>query len=137
MSDKDSVQNVIDSYRKRRQNTTPFLIGGLAIVLVAVGIVVLVVWITGPTKPAIAFLAISGASTSNRVISGASSFFCTILNNRNHRFSCKILLKITINTSTIIYLLSYNPVVLKLFLQYFGQNPCQNRKVRNSLGLTP
>ena len=57
MSDKDSVQNVIDSYRKRRQNTTPFLIGGLAIVLVAVGIVVLVVWFTGPNKPAIAFLA--------------------------------------------------------------------------------
>lgn len=57
MSDKDSVQNVIDSYRKKRQNTTPFLIGGLAIVLVAVGIVVLVVWFTGPNKPAIAFLA--------------------------------------------------------------------------------
>ena len=57
MSDKDSVQNVIDSYRKRRQNATPFLIGGLAIVLVAVGIVVLVVWFTGPNKPAIAFLA--------------------------------------------------------------------------------
>ena len=57
MSDKDSVQNVIDSYRKRRQNTMPFLIGGLAIVLVAVGIVVLVVWFTGPNKPAIAFLA--------------------------------------------------------------------------------
>ena len=40
MSDKDSAQDVIDSYRKKRQQSMPFLVGGLAIVLVAVGIVV-------------------------------------------------------------------------------------------------
>lgn len=57
MSDKDSAQNVIDSYRKRRQQTTPFLIGGIAILLVAVGIVVLIVWLTGPNRPAISFFA--------------------------------------------------------------------------------
>ena len=51
MSDKDSAKNVIDSYRKRRQNTTPFLIGGAAIVLIAVGIVVLVLWLTGSSGP--------------------------------------------------------------------------------------
>lgn len=56
MSDKDSAQNVIDSYRKRRQNTTPFLIGGAAIVLIAVGIVVLVLWLTG-SGPSLSFMA--------------------------------------------------------------------------------
>jgi len=57
MSDKDSAQNVIDSYRKRRQNTTPFLIGGAAIVLIAVGIVVLVLWLTGSSGPSLSFMA--------------------------------------------------------------------------------
>jgi len=57
MSDKDSAQNVIDSYRKRRQNTTPFLIGGAAIVLIAVGIVVLVLWLTGSNGPSLSFIA--------------------------------------------------------------------------------
>lgn len=55
MSDKDSAQNVIDSYRKRRQNTTPLLLGGIAIVLIAVGIVVLIMWFTGSNGPAISF----------------------------------------------------------------------------------
>ncbi|MGB3702088.1 MAG: LysM peptidoglycan-binding domain-containing protein [Anaerolineales bacterium] len=57
MSDKDSAKNVIDSYRKRRQNTTPFLIGGAAIVLIAVGIVVLVLWLTGSDGPSLSFIA--------------------------------------------------------------------------------
>jgi len=47
MSDKDSAQNVIDSYRKKRQQSGPFLVGGLAIVLVAIGIVLLVLWLSG------------------------------------------------------------------------------------------
>ena len=57
MSDKDSAQNVIDSYRKRRKNTTPLLLGGIAIVLIAVGIVVLIMWFTGSNNPAISFFA--------------------------------------------------------------------------------
>jgi len=57
MSDKGSAQNVIDSYRKRRQSTTPFLIGGAAIVLIAVGIVVLVLWLTGSSGPSLSFMA--------------------------------------------------------------------------------
>ena len=57
MSDKDSAQNVIDSYRKRRQNTGPFLIGGLAIILLAVGVVILIMWLRGGEIPAISFLA--------------------------------------------------------------------------------
>lgn len=57
MSDKDSAQDVIDSYRKKRQQSVPFLVGGLAIVLVAVGIVVLIQWLRGPNKPAFALFA--------------------------------------------------------------------------------
>lgn len=57
MSDKDSAQDVIDSYRKRRQSTTPFLIGGAAIILIAVGVVVIVLWFTGSNGPAISFFA--------------------------------------------------------------------------------
>jgi LysM repeat protein len=57
MSDKDSAKDVIDSYRKRRQNTRPFLIGGAAIVLIAVGIVVLVLWLTGSDGLSLSFLA--------------------------------------------------------------------------------
>jgi LysM repeat protein len=57
MSDKDSAQNVIDAYRKKRQQSVPFLVGGLAIVLVAVGIVVLIAWLSGPNSPSFAFRA--------------------------------------------------------------------------------
>ncbi len=57
MSDKESAQNVIDSYRKRRQNTTPFLIGGAAIILIAVGIVAIVFYFTGANGPGLSFFA--------------------------------------------------------------------------------
>jgi LysM repeat protein len=50
MDDKDNAQNIISSYR-RRQQLGPFIIGALAVVLVIVGIVVLVVWLTGPNRP--------------------------------------------------------------------------------------
>ncbi|HEY3343761.1 MAG TPA: LysM domain-containing protein [Anaerolineaceae bacterium] len=56
MSQKNSAQNVIQSYRKS-QKLGPFMIGGLAVVLVVVGLLVLLVWLTGPNKPALAFLA--------------------------------------------------------------------------------
>ncbi len=56
MARKDSPQNVIDSYRKRQQ-IMPFVVGGLAVLLVAVGIIILVVWFTGPNRPAMALFA--------------------------------------------------------------------------------
>lgn len=56
MRGKDSPQNVIDSYRKR-QHMMPFLVGGLAVLLVVIGIIILVVWFTGPNRPAIALFA--------------------------------------------------------------------------------
>lgn len=53
MFGKDSPQSVIDAH-KRRQQMTPFLIWGLAVVLVVVGIIILVVWFSGSNKPSIA-----------------------------------------------------------------------------------
>jgi LysM repeat protein len=50
MSNKDNAQEVISSYRKRQQ-FGPFIFGGLAVVLVIVGIIVLVIWLTGPNRP--------------------------------------------------------------------------------------
>ena len=55
MSNKSSAQKVISSYRKRQQ-MGPYVVGGLAILLVIIGIVVLVVWLTGPNRPGLAFL---------------------------------------------------------------------------------
>ena len=56
MSDK-SAQDVIESYRKKRQKRYPFLIGGLAIILIAAGIIVMSIYLTGPNRPAISFFA--------------------------------------------------------------------------------
>lgn len=50
MSGKDSPQNIIDSYKKR-QRMMPYLVWGLAALLVIVGIVLLVVWFSGPSGP--------------------------------------------------------------------------------------
>jgi LysM repeat protein len=47
MNRKDSPQSVIDSYRKRQQ-MTPLIMGGLAVLLAVVGIIILVVWFTRP-----------------------------------------------------------------------------------------
>lgn len=47
MAGKSSPQNVIDKYHKR-QRSMPFILGGLAVLLVVVGIIILVVWLTGP-----------------------------------------------------------------------------------------
>jgi LysM repeat protein len=49
MLGKDSPQYVIDSYRKR-QRMTPIFVGGLALVLVVIGIVILVIWFTGSNR---------------------------------------------------------------------------------------
>jgi LysM repeat protein len=50
MSAKDNPQSVIDSYRKRQQ-TMPLLVGGLAVALLLVGIIILVIWISSPSSP--------------------------------------------------------------------------------------
>jgi LysM repeat protein len=49
MHDKNSPQSVIDSYKKK-QKMMPFLVGGLAILLLVVGIIILVVWLSAPGR---------------------------------------------------------------------------------------
>lgn len=49
MAGKSSPQNVIDSYRKK-QRSMPFILGGLAVLLVVVGIIILVVWLIDSDK---------------------------------------------------------------------------------------
>lgn len=49
--DKKSTRNVIDNYRKRRQQNQTFLVWGGATLLIVIGIILLVIWLTGPSKP--------------------------------------------------------------------------------------
>jgi LysM repeat protein len=52
MQRKKTAQSVISDYRKR-QPLGPFLIGGLAVILVVIGLFLLVIWLTGDGKPTI------------------------------------------------------------------------------------
>ena len=70
MSEKKNAQNVIQSYR-RRQQMGPFIIGGLAIFLVIVGILVLVIWLTGPNRPGIA--AVMTATPTETLVPSATT----------------------------------------------------------------
>ena len=49
--DKKSTRTVISSYRRRRQQNQAFIIWGGASLLVLIGIILLVIWLTGPDKP--------------------------------------------------------------------------------------
>ncbi len=55
---RDDPRKLIASY-KRKQQMLPFIIWGLALILVIVGIVLLIVWLVGPEKPKISFFASS------------------------------------------------------------------------------
>jgi LysM repeat protein len=50
MSKKDTPQEIIQTYHKRQQ-MMPFVIGGLAVVLVMIGVVLLIVWLSGKSNP--------------------------------------------------------------------------------------
>lgn len=56
MSGKNSPKSVLDSY-KRRQKMMPFITWGLAALLVLIGILLLVLWFSGPDRPKIALFA--------------------------------------------------------------------------------
>jgi LysM repeat protein len=58
MSDKDSPQSVIDSYKKRQQaaQRAPLMIGVAAVLLVA-GAAVIIFWLFGPNRPAFSLFA--------------------------------------------------------------------------------
>ncbi|MCJ7512112.1 MAG: LysM peptidoglycan-binding domain-containing protein, partial [Anaerolineales bacterium] len=50
--------DVIDSYRRRRNRLVPLFVGGLAVVLLVVGVFLVVLWLTGDSPPALpSFLA--------------------------------------------------------------------------------
>ena len=52
MSEMDSdAADVILAYRKRRQRIIPLILGGLAVVLLVVGIFFVVLWFTGDSPP--------------------------------------------------------------------------------------
>ena len=51
MNDKSSMGSVISSYRKKRQQSTILFVYGAAGLLVLAGIALLVIWLTGPSKP--------------------------------------------------------------------------------------
>jgi len=58
MSKKENPQNVIDSYKKRQQ-TMPVIIGGIAGLLIVGGLVLMIFWLSGPNKPSLPFLSTS------------------------------------------------------------------------------
>jgi LysM repeat protein len=60
MKTKNNPQNVINSYH-RRQKMMPYIVGGMAVLLILVGVVILVIWFSGPTAP---FSLIPPTSTS-------------------------------------------------------------------------
>lgn len=62
MNRKDSPQSVIDSYR-RRQQMAPYFLGGLAVLLVIVGIIILVVWFAGSGNAAVSPMALFASAT--------------------------------------------------------------------------
>jgi LysM repeat protein len=58
MSEKDSAQNVIESYRKRQQaaQRAPLILG-IAALLLIVGAAAIIFWLAGPNRPSIALFA--------------------------------------------------------------------------------
>lgn len=52
MSESDqSASDIIEAYRRRRERMVPLLLGGFAIVLLAVGLFLVVLWLTGDGPP--------------------------------------------------------------------------------------
>ena len=51
MKDGKSTRSVIESYRKRRQKNQVFIVWGGAVLLILIGIILLVIWLTGPSEP--------------------------------------------------------------------------------------
>ena len=51
MDNNKSTSNTIDRYRKRRQQNQVVFVWGGAGLLILVGVILLVVWLTGPSKP--------------------------------------------------------------------------------------
>ncbi len=64
MTDSDHLaSDVIDAYRRRRDRMVPLLLGGVAVVLLAVGLFLVILWITGDAPPALPSLFASRTPT--------------------------------------------------------------------------
>lgn len=64
MTDSDHLaSDVIDAYRRRRDRMVPLLLGGVAVVLLAVGLFLVILWITGDSPPALPSLFASRTPT--------------------------------------------------------------------------
>jgi LysM repeat protein len=81
MKDSNSAQKVITSYRKRQQRG-PYVIGGFAIALVVIGIVVLVIWLTGKDRPIFGSIATATSTLTdtptNTLVPPTSTFTATV-----------------------------------------------------------
>jgi len=65
MTEIDSeTADVIEAYRKRKERLVPLILGGLAIVLLVVGIFFIVLWFTGDSPPALPGFLASKTPTS-------------------------------------------------------------------------
>src|SRR5512142_938288 len=51
MDHKGSMGNVISSYRKKRQQSSILFVYGAAGLLVLAGVALIIIWLTGPSKP--------------------------------------------------------------------------------------
>lgn len=60
-----SASDVIDAYRRRRERMVPLLLGGFAIVLLAVGLFLVVLWLTGDNPPAMPSFFASATPTAS------------------------------------------------------------------------
>lgn len=63
-----SASEVIDAYRRRRERMVPLLLGGLAIVLLAVGLFLVVLWLTGDNPPALPSFFASATPTASATL---------------------------------------------------------------------
>ena len=62
----ESVADVIQAYKRRRERVIPLLLGGLAIVLLVVGVFMIVLWLTGDSPPAVPGFLASDTPTSTQ-----------------------------------------------------------------------
>lgn len=60
-----NAANVIDSYRRRRERTIPLVLGGLAVVLLVVGLFLVVIWVTGDNPPSLPGFFASASPTAS------------------------------------------------------------------------
>jgi LysM repeat protein len=64
----ESVSEVIQAYRRRRERMTPLILGGLAVVLLVVGGFMIVLWLTGDNPPSLPGFLASDTPTPTQTV---------------------------------------------------------------------